>query len=773
MINVSAAFLQEMYQNDNRKYTYTIDCAFRDGTTDTFTNEDLYNGGVSIEDSVSSDEKLEFGTATINQCTIVLENFNEQWNSYDFTDAIMTVYIGLEIDGTEERFQKGIFIVDEQNYDSSLLTLTCLDYMGQFEVDYAANSTLTYPATLLEIVEEACTVCGVDLATTVFPNSDMSIATKPVSQGMTFRTIVSWVAMCAGCNARINRFGELEIKCYDFGFLAWFPEDATDDWTNTLYLVTEDGEYLTTEDGERIILDNAALNVFPSLYTISAAPNDTTITGVRVVVENIDAETSADALLEYTYGTDEYEIVLENNYLITKDIAQDVADSIGERLVGSVYRKASYSHLSDPLVEAGDVALIFDGKGRVYRTIVSTTTFTANERQTTVSAGENPPRVITTTAANTSVGAATPVITTGKNATRYSDKTEQFIRSVKAANSVGGLHCTKVGDATSGYTYYLHNKPDLDDSDVQIVFSVNGIMVTANGTDDEPTWYGLEPGGEMFLNILEATGINADWITTGALVIYDEDGNELFLADKTNRTFTWDTKYSRLYEDGNLVFSDDGTNQPATFWKNTNDTEALYGTNVSSAGIIISEALSSSYYDYVYAEFYPDGIYIHAVNEEDEVDTTICNFYVPGDDSVYYSGAIFNDLALEEWIEAVAKEQTSRTLSKPSSLTNFSFGTTWGCTAKVNGAGVVMLKINFNGYFTATSTTGGTLFTLPSAYRPEETLYFNRVNQSGTRYLLTINTSGAVTLQNTSGAAGSSNQFFRDVFTFLSAYAAG
>lgn len=51
-----------------------------------------------------------------------------------------------------------------ESYDGDIITLECLDNMHKFDVNYS-KSNLTYPATLLQIVQDACRCCGVTLAT--------------------------------------------------------------------------------------------------------------------------------------------------------------------------------------------------------------------------------------------------------------------------------------------------------------------------------------------------------------------------------------------------------------------------------------------------------------------------------------------------------------------------------------------------------------------------------------------------------------------------------
>ena len=132
--------------------------------------------------------------------------------------------------------------------------------------------------------------------------------------------------------------------------------------------------------------------------------------------------------------------------------------------------------------------------------------------------------------------------------------TEDLNQRIANAN---GLYETRITQSGGATITYMHNKPNLADSDIQMMISDVGVLVTANGTDASPTWYGLTVDGNLIANILQANGINADWINAGALVIYDDDNNEIFRADKTGKIFRWDMGFSAMNNLGILTFMED------------------------------------------------------------------------------------------------------------------------------------------------------------------------------------------------------------------------
>lgn len=557
MIPVSDDFLAEV-GGDNRNFVYYIDANLADTTVLHLSNDDLWQGGVAVEDAISDETSLAVGSAIINQCTIILNNINEQFNSHEFKDARIVLRIGLMVDGAIEAFQKGEFSVDDVMYDGSLITLTCLDNMRKFDKPYTPG--IQYPNTLHNIVVDACRQCDVALVAPAveMPMWESTIPEIVFEQSLTFRDIIAWAAQINGTNARINRFGELEFMWYDLASLyvdealirpTTEPEYLEEDSTNESYV-----SVIKTQNNIGILLDYPVFNYLKALYTINVARMDTYITGVKVIVQNDNADDAA--LNEYTVGTDEYMIVIQNNKFITTDNAQDVANAVAEKVVGMRYRKATYSHIGYPTMEAGDVAFIFDGKDRLYRTIVSSTTFISGDRQTTVSSSETPVENV---------------------ASRYTESTKNYVRSKETIKKTfdslteriqnsSGLYTTEMPDGQGGTIYYLHDKPNLSSSLIIWKMTAEAWGVS---TDGGLTYkYGMTVDGDTIVRILSAEGVNADWIDSGAFRIYDTDGETiLFLADRSNHSFEWHMSKSDLSSQGKLTLHsgsyNDGTEQAA------------------------------------------------------------------------------------------------------------------------------------------------------------------------------------------------------------------
>ena len=501
MITVSSAFKQAISNNEKAYLTYA-DITLATGQVLNLTNEELWEGGYSREEAVSDDNKFTaLGAAIIGSAELSIKNQYEEYSSYDFTNAKVKTYIAL--DGVaSSKIQTGTYTVDEAQYTEASIRLTMLDNMEQFDRPYS-KSSLSYPATLQAIVQNLCLVCGVTLATTTFPHYSFSIPERPMDDGITCREVLGMAAAIAGCYCRCTPDGKLQ--------LAWFDRTTLDNW-RTAYSggSTTPG---STYTGMHYITD---------LYTQDISVDDIKITGVRCVVEKPDADGKMQSLT-YTNGTTGYVIGIEKNDLLnscTDTQINQVVAWLGTQLRGLTFRKASISHSSDPTIESGDIAAVWDRRDRGYPILITRTAFAAFEQQKTVCGAETPSR----NAATRYGWQSKAYVESKKQLNAEQSVREQLIEDLeeKIANSPG-LYKTEVPKSGGGSDIYYHNLPVLAESDIRLLISAAGVTVTANGTAANPTWYGLTVDGNMIANILSAIGVDADWINTGT--IRSKDGS--------------------------------------------------------------------------------------------------------------------------------------------------------------------------------------------------------------------------------------------------------
>ena len=112
--------------------------------------------------------------------------------------------------GEYEIIPIGIFNIDEyKENDDNTLTIKCIDNMSKFEINYDGSS-LTYPATLLEVLKGICLKAGVELGSTSFLNCDEKISVY--DNTVSAREYIGYIAESAGGFAFIGRDGKLYIR---------------------------------------------------------------------------------------------------------------------------------------------------------------------------------------------------------------------------------------------------------------------------------------------------------------------------------------------------------------------------------------------------------------------------------------------------------------------------------------------------------------------------------------------------------------------------------
>lgn len=533
MLNVSSAFKQLLYEG-KRNYLSYADITLSDGTKLSLDNSDIWDSGMEISDSVSSDNSFDVGAAIVNSSKIVINNIYDDYSDYDFSNAEVIMYVGLKLpDGTIERVRKGTFHVDEPKYNGAIITLNCLDNMSKFDRPYS-ESTLQYPATLNQIVRDACSKCGVTLQTYDFPHDDYVVQERPEDEATTFGEVIQWAAQIACCFCRCDVYGRLELKWYDQAALerrTALDGGSFSELPDTSNIVSG-GTFNPWTTGELIdggSFSDLSVHHIYSISSLSVSTDDVVITGIRVSVKSSNDDNEQEIVVSQT-GTEGYVISFENNELINAGDGTTVAGWIGERLIGFRFRKASISHLSDPTIEAGDVAFLTDSKGRTYDIVISSTKFNSNGAyQNTESSALDPIR---------------------NSATRYSEATKNYVNYRKEIqkektdreqaieeltnriNNSSGTFTTIETQPDGSNIYYLHNKPQLADSDIIWKMTAEAWVVSTDGGKTYNA--GMTVDGDTIVRILSAVGINADWINAGDMSADRIKGGTLILGGQSN-----------------------------------------------------------------------------------------------------------------------------------------------------------------------------------------------------------------------------------------------
>ena len=483
MKTTSATFKQILANKGAREYVIKIYLNLADGTALTLTEADIWSDTFSIDTASSGTSSLDIGTAVIGQCKFTLNNINGDYDDCDFFNAEATVWLGLvgdESGGTQQYYRMGFFTVDEPSKANGLISLTLLDNMWLFDVPVAeAGVTFTDESTARSIINTMCSHVGVTLATQSFHGYDFPITSAPEDiDEMNCRELLQYIAMI-GCNfCYIDDTGALN--------LSWYNTSAT----------------------------AAQTVVFDLNQSTSFGTEDITITGVKFVIDDTD----------YTIGTSAYRLTLENP-LVNADNVNSVLNSIWDILDGFTLRTFNITTASDLSAEIGDKCKVKDYKGNYIYSYITLNSFKLAAHLLQCNAV--PPNRTLIKRYSKEVKAAVEVAREQsiQLISTYDQAVQRLNRLVE--QSMGAF--TDFDEAPNGgRIFYISNMPITHDEETgECVFEQGSIVFRMAGDvfsvsrDGGETWVnGYDPStGELVVNVLNAIGINAEWIKTGTLTV--------------------------------------------------------------------------------------------------------------------------------------------------------------------------------------------------------------------------------------------------------------
>lgn len=526
MINVSDTFKQKL--QDGERVWQEAEITFPDGTVKTVKNE-IMGENCTFSDCAES-SSFPIGCVVCKSMTLELDNTSDQWKNYNFYMAKVHAYLKMQTSvaspaatdelldenydpildqsggailvtkaATEDRVEtidKGTYTVTIPEQYGEIIKLAALDDM--YKSDTAYKTKLKLPQTLSVLVRDACDTLDIPMGFTVMSHGAMSISKIP--ENMTFRQFFGYVAMIECANARLNQKGQLE-------FVKWSLDKEP-----TIELV----DYI-------------------SAPTISS--DDIVITGIEVVKGDKSE----------LYGKTGYVLKMENDLVSDEDLAT-VAAQIGDSIIGTRFRNLQGELAFNPLLEFGDIAYSYDRKKNKYVTPLTDVSYAVNGKTTVKTQAEDPIKGMSqfVSEVTKAIVAARRLVQQEKTAREKA--LEEFGKRIDSAT---GVYTTVETQEDGSKIFYLHDKPTLAESKAVWKMTSEAWGVS---TDGGQTWNGgMTVDGDTIVRILNAVGVNATWINTGAITVKDANENILFQVDMDTKTVVIDPDVLII---GNMTLSE-------------------------------------------------------------------------------------------------------------------------------------------------------------------------------------------------------------------------
>ena len=462
---------QEVLDLFTTQHRQIVDIAFNGvAETKTLTEKDVIQGGLSIDRYCVSGSRIEIGSAVAAELSLTLDNTDGKFNDTAFEGAELFINVGTKKwearkweKAVEHFIPMGYFTVDNSPRKLSHITLSALDRMVHFDKDVEPEK-LSFPMTVGNLLEQICNICNVELATDILTliNQDYVINEYPQGDDLIYRQLLMWIAEITGTCAYIDWEGKLRLEWYK------------------------------TESSARI---DAAMR-----FSSDLLENALTISGVRIKVSDEE---------NVLCGDESYALLIEGNGLIQHD-SEILAQSIYSKVGGFTY--TPYECIAKPFINLYplDSIVFVDKDGVEVPTVVTNTTFLINGNIGISAKGE--------TATNDGYASANPLTKqeaviiekVKKEANKNLSESVQSILSFnELISNALGIYATVVTDNSGGKQYYMHDSPNLEDSNTIYTLNAGGYAYTNSGWNNgNPVWqYGFDKNGNAIYKKVCAYGM--------------------------------------------------------------------------------------------------------------------------------------------------------------------------------------------------------------------------------------------------------------------------
>lgn len=467
MINVSKEFKELMEQRTDFKQYAEI--TLSDGTVLELDETHFTSTNNSIVDGAGL-TAIPLGVAIQKHIQIEILNDYEQYSDYDFFGAKIRLFLTFRLSSTTERVNKGYYTATTPATYGDTVIITAVDDM--YKADRAYETSLSFPASIRDVLIDACGACDIPLLTTSFKNDTFVLPTCPEG---TFREVIGHIAQIACGNARIDNAGYLSVISYDISGFA-------------------NGNYHTIGNF-----------TYPKIET-----DNVIITGVQTTIRGETPEEDKVIMA----GQKGYVVTIENPLIVGQE--DIVLTWLYTALAGLIIRPFYGDIISNPLIEFMDLAMIVDRRGRAYKTVITDVNFQFFGYTTIKNSFENPiqNQVAYASSDTKAIQYARRLVETERSSRELA--IEQLS---KALANGSGMYETRVEQEDGSYIYYLHDKPTLEESKNVLKITSDAIGFSNDGGKTFPA--GFTFNAEAVMRIIETEGLSAEWVKVESKTITD------------------------------------------------------------------------------------------------------------------------------------------------------------------------------------------------------------------------------------------------------------
>ena len=602
MINTSSAYKRAIEKN--REFRVRDKLTFRDGSFLNLSLGDFLE--YKINEATSSSGNFEIGAAVMKEYTVTLSNMDGKFDLYDFEDADIQAVVGLKLeDGTWEDLKKGTYRVFDVVFGDVTLQITAYDGMLFFDRPYS-ECQLSYPATVLEIIQSACRDCQMTFDASTVEMGDYVVVKRPNDSSLTYRDVVAYCAQIMGSFARIDHLGALSFGWYPFDVVPLGGLDGGIFDGGSPYAsgdTAAGGGFSPWNDGDGYdagsFFNMNQFHHFKNMKAQSIHASDIDVTGLKVVVKGEETEEKSCFV-----GGEGYVLEIRENPLIQEDTMLQVASQIGRKIIHKPFRPMSVTVQSDPSIEAGDLAVVTTRQQQSYTRVITETTFAMGAAQQVECTAETPAGK-----AYQRFSAYTKLLDAAKeDSVRQLSSYDIAVQNMNqlAANTLG-FYYTAIPQPDGSVLAYRHDKPKLEESKVVYKSGIDGFWVTQDykGNDADTAWKaGFDSNGNVVLNMLSVIGINFNWARGGTLTLGGEgNGNGVLdIRDESNRQIGKINKDGANFTKG--TFSGELKAATGTFSGNLTNTYNGFSLLVSNGGMYVAKLGNSSPHGFVSGTVY-------------------------------------------------------------------------------------------------------------------------------------------------------------------------